>query len=145
MNRSVMTLDQTTAATKKILIIEDHEILGNYLSCIVGHYGNIDIVQNGMEALDKISHNSYEAIVFDVRMPEMNGMEFFQEAIIIDPSIRKKILFLISTANNKQIKFMLDNHVYCIRKTLQSEEIKSALEKVLFDRRACTMSLPQSA
>ena len=144
-NSSVTTLDQTTASTKNILIIEDHEILGNYLSCIAGHYGNIDIVQNGMEALDKLSHNSYEAIVFDVRMPGMNGIEFFQEAIIRDPALRRKILFLISTDNKKHIKFMLDNQVHCIRKTLQSDEIRSALEKVLFESRSCTETLPQSA
>ena len=117
---------------KTILIIEDNAILANYLGCIAERYGNIDIAHNGMEALKKLSHNAYDAIIFDVRKPVMNGIEFYQEASAMNLDIRKRVLFLISTVYKQQIRFMLDNHVQCLRKTLQFEEIKNALEKILF-------------
>ena len=130
---------------KTILIIEDNAILANYLGCIVERYGNIDIANNGMEALKKLSQNAYDAIIFDVRKPAMNGIEFYQEASAMDLDIKKRVLFLISTVYKKHIKFMLDNHVHCLRKTLQSEDIRNALEKILFNSKSCLKSLDKSA
>jgi PleD family two-component response regulator len=45
----------TENSKKKILIVEDSEIIAKYLADILGKYGTVDIANNGQEALVKVS------------------------------------------------------------------------------------------
>lgn len=144
-NYSKVTNKETIEKNKRILIIESNDVLANYLSCIADPYGYIDNAKNGRDALDYLSYKKYDAIVFDIGIPEVSGIEFYQDAIELDPLIKKKLLFLISGAYHKQIKFMLENQVQFLRRTLHDEELINALENILFNTRFCIESLDQSA
>ncbi|UCH82090.1 MAG: response regulator [Nitrospiraceae bacterium] len=130
---------------KNILIIEDNLILADYFSYITETYGNVDTAHTIAVALKKLTDNTYDVIIFDVRLPAMNGIAFFKKARGLDPAIKKKFLFFIHTAFKKQIKFMHSNHIRFIRKTLQSEDIKCALEEMLYQSRSCCKSLSHIA
>ena len=129
---------------KKILIIERNDVLANYFSCIADPYGYVDNAKNGRDALNYLSYKEYDAIVFDIGIPEVSGIDFYQDAIELDPAIKKKLLFFISGAYTKQIKFMRDNRVHFLRRTLQVEVLKKALEDIFFCSGAY-QSLDQSA
>ncbi|MEC5164359.1 signal transduction histidine kinase/DNA-binding response OmpR family regulator [Flavobacterium sp. PL11] len=62
--------------TKKILLVEDNE-LNQLLTIKVFEKWNkeIDIAANGKIAIDKIKENSYDIILMDIQMPEMDGIE----------------------------------------------------------------------
>ncbi len=60
----------------RILIVDDEKInikvLTNYLS--MQKY-QLDVAENGLEALNKIEHNKYDLILLDIMMPKMSGYE----------------------------------------------------------------------
>jgi CheY-like chemotaxis protein len=65
-----------TMAAMKILLAEDNPInqkLAFRMLTKMGH--TVDIVQNGYEAVQAYSQASYDMILMDVQMPEMDGME----------------------------------------------------------------------
>jgi len=66
---------------KKILIVDDEENFRHMLSVILKKEGyDIETASNGGEALQKIALNPFDQILCDIRMPQMDGLEFLNEA-----------------------------------------------------------------
>jgi two-component system response regulator AtoC len=66
---------------KKILIVDDEENFRHMLSVILKKEGyDIETASNGGEALQKIALNPFDQILCDIRMPQMDGLDFLNEA-----------------------------------------------------------------
>lgn len=65
----------------RILIAEDEVEIARALKILLEkNKCAVDIVHNGREAWDYICQGSYEVIVLDIMMPEMDGLEVFRRA-----------------------------------------------------------------
>lgn len=67
---------------KKILIVDDSALMRRVLCDIIDsdkRFQVEDRVTNGIEALDLLSRKTYDAVVLDVNMPKMNGLELLKE------------------------------------------------------------------
>jgi two-component system response regulator AtoC len=66
---------------KRILIVDDEENFRHMLSVILKkeHY-DVESASNGEEGLKKIALSTFDQILCDIRMPQMDGMEFLREA-----------------------------------------------------------------
>ncbi len=65
----------------KILIAEDEISIANALKVMLTKNKYIvDVVYNGKDALDYITHSSYDVLVLDIMMPEMDGLTVLKEA-----------------------------------------------------------------
>ena len=67
---------------KKILLVDDSALMRSVLCDIINSDQRFQVVQraaDGLEALDYLSRNSYDAVVLDVNMPKMNGIELLRE------------------------------------------------------------------
>jgi len=63
-------------AGKKVLLVEDHEINRFMAQTILCNwYCEVDTAENGIEAVKKAEKNTYDIILMDMRMPEMDGIE----------------------------------------------------------------------
>jgi len=61
---------------KKILIVDDNEMNRDLLGFILKeHHYSFEKAENGVVALKMLKHNSYDFIIMDVQMPELNGIE----------------------------------------------------------------------
>ncbi len=68
-------------AEKRLLIIDDEENMRHMLKAMLGrHSYNITTADNGKTALEIVQAKSFDYILCDVRMPEMNGLEFLKTA-----------------------------------------------------------------
>ncbi len=60
----------------RVLLVEDHPINRRVVSEILKTAGiSTDSAVNGFEAVDAIMNNNYNAVLMDVQMPEMDGIE----------------------------------------------------------------------
>ena len=67
---------------KKILLVDDSALMRSVICDIINSDQRFQVVQraaDGLEALDYLSRNSYDAVVLDVNMPKMNGIELLRE------------------------------------------------------------------
>ena len=64
----------------KILIVEDDYINRQVLKEILSKLGHTNIVEteNGLEALNALKSNEFDVILLDLKMPVMNGYQFFE-------------------------------------------------------------------
>ena len=59
-----------------ILLADDTHFVREALKDFLEFYGaNVDLANNGIEALDLLSKNVYNAVLMDVQMPQMGGLE----------------------------------------------------------------------
>lgn len=67
---------------KKILVVDDSALMRRVLCDIINsdkRFHVEDRATNGLEALDLLSRKTYDAVVLDVNMPKMNGLELLRE------------------------------------------------------------------
>ena len=60
---------------KKILIAEDNDSNYILMSYILKKYFEYERAKNGQEAVEKAKANQYDAILMDIKMPIMDGLE----------------------------------------------------------------------
>jgi two-component system CheB/CheR fusion protein len=60
----------------RVLVVEDVALNQLLIKIILGDFGfDFDIVGNGKLAIEKLESNSYDIVLMDLQMPEMNGFE----------------------------------------------------------------------
>lgn len=67
---------------KKILVVDDSALMRRVLCDIINsdeRFHVEDRATNGLEAFDLLSRKTYDAVVLDVNMPKMNGLELLRE------------------------------------------------------------------
>jgi len=67
--------------TNRILLIDDEENFRHMLSVILKKRGyDVEIAGSGTEGLKKIDTAAFDTVLCDIRMPQMDGLEFLKEA-----------------------------------------------------------------
>ncbi len=65
---------------KRILLLEDDVTLNDTITEYLEEEGyDVDSVENGEEAMDKIYENSYDLLLLDVKVPMINGFDLLKE------------------------------------------------------------------
>lgn len=67
---------------KKILVVDDSALMRRVLCDIINsdeRFRVADTATNGVEAFDLLSRNAYDAVVLDVNMPKMGGLQLLKE------------------------------------------------------------------
>ncbi len=86
----------------RILVVEDNRASQQVAIGMLERLGcSMDIANNGREALERLAHRSYDLILMDCHMPEMNGFEATQQIreMVGDAS---KLPIIAMTANAQQ-------------------------------------------
>ena len=93
---------------KKILVVDDSALMRRVLCDIIEsdeRFHVEDRANNGLEALDLLSRKTYDAVVLDVNMPQMNGLELLKE--LQKRKISAKVM-MASTDTKEGAKTTLD-------------------------------------
>lgn len=124
-------------APLKILIVEDDYINSEVLKEILSKLGYTNIVtsENGLQALDAIKQDEFDVILLDLKMPVMNGYEFFENMKLLHKESKIKnmpyTVALTASAMNsdKQRCFAMGMNQY-LGKPINVNELKTVLQKI---------------
>jgi CheY-like chemotaxis protein len=60
----------------RILLVDDNEVNRKVASLMLKKLGHhADLATNGIESIEAIEHQSYDLVLMDIQMPEMDGLE----------------------------------------------------------------------
>jgi len=114
---------------RRILIVDDEESFRNVLTVILRKEGyEVEGAANGEDGLNKISGAAFDHILCDIRMPQMDGLEFLQESKktgVEAPIIMMSAFGTIDTA----IEAMKSGAYDYISKPFKPDEIILTLKK----------------
>lgn len=113
----------------KLLIVEDEENLRDlYEEDLIDAGYEVEKASNGKEAMDLVKNGSFDLIIMDIRMPEMDGIETLGKVITMD----KKIPVIIYTAySNYKSNFMTWTADAYLTKSSNLDELKKKISELL--------------
>jgi len=72
----------------KVLVVEDEEALRKVVVAFLSRQGHQCVTaSNGVEALSKIHNNKVDAVITDIAMPQMNGIDLTKELLSLYPKL----------------------------------------------------------
>lgn len=121
-------------AGAKILVVDDEPINREIAIAILEDVGlKADVAENGLEAVSKVaSGNSYQAILMDMQMPEMNGLDATREIRKLPGAEAIAIIAMTANAFQEDKEHCLEAGMNgFISKPMLPEELYQALIDVL--------------
>ena len=73
---------------KSVLIVDDEEIIRNFLSEVLGEKYDVSLASDGDEAIEQIKKRRFDLIITDLKMPRVPGEEVVKFAQQQDPTSR---------------------------------------------------------
>jgi two-component system, cell cycle sensor histidine kinase and response regulator CckA len=116
-----------------ILVVDDDEIIGSTAGEIIKGLGYTPFFfKDAMEALAyfRINHCSISAVVLDIIMPVMNGLDVFRKMKELDPGV--KVVIASGYSDNKQEKqIMAEGALEFVQKHYRVHELSSAIARAI--------------
>lgn len=116
-----------------ILIAEDEEynqmVVQAMIEILYPHV-TMEIVANGVEALAKLQSGSFDLLLSDVDMPQMNGYELVTQMKELGMEIPKVCVTAFAISGDKE-KLLMHGFERYISKPIDMDEMKSVLDPYL--------------
>ena len=118
---------------KSILIIDDEPSIASGLKRLLSRDGyTVETVANGHLALTKLQERSYDLLLSDMRMPEIDGPSLYRTLEHQYPHLLRRVIFLTGDTLNPETKMFLDQSAApCLTKPCTVAEIRRAIQQVL--------------
>src|SRR4030042_4654471 len=114
---------------KRILIIDDEDNFRHMLSIILKKEKyDIETASNGEEGLQKVADSSFDQILCDIRMPQMDGLEFLKEVQKMGINAAIIMMSAYGTVDHAMEAMKLGAYDY-ISKPFKPDEIILTLKK----------------
>jgi len=123
---------------KKIMLVEDEEDIATVFGMVLVRGGyEVDSFTNPVLALKKFKAGSYDLIILDIKMPEMDGFELRRQIKKIDNVV--KVCFVTASELyyeefRKELRLegepIIDKDRY-LRKPIQNEELIKEITRII--------------
>jgi CheY-like chemotaxis protein len=113
----------------KILVVNDQAIIRNLLQeVLLKKYGTVDVAIDGVEAEAKCELGYYDAVVTDVDLPRMGGIELYKQ-LLDNPAFDPNTFIFISGGLEPQ--FVRDRGLRFVPKPFLLETVVTAVEEIV--------------
>lgn len=127
--------ENVTVPARSLLLVEDDLIAQKLTSRILRDFGyQVDIAGTAFSAIKMASENSYDLIIMDVTLPDMNGLEATRQ-INQQNSNKIPVIGLTSHATEEDADNCFNaGMVLVLTKPVAKEVLQQSIENVLYER-----------
>ncbi|MGA1871384.1 MAG: response regulator [bacterium] len=113
-----------------ILLIDDDLAMRTVLKDILEDAGYmVTTAEDGASAIEKINENNFDLVITDLRMPNMDGMEFLDYIERNRPELKVMVVTAFGRDKYKEAK-MLGAFEF-LSKAVRIEELKKVVENII--------------
>ncbi len=118
----------------RLLAVDDHPINQKFVMKLLTKLGfsNVDLAENGREALDMIAANTYDLVLMDCQMPELDGYQAATKLRQIEAGTGRHLPVIALTANamvgdrDKCLKAGMDDY---LSKPIEPEKLVTIIKQ----------------
>ena len=115
----------------KVLVVDDDKVLQESVKqALEYHHFNVDVANNGKEAVNAVYREKYDLVVMDVNMPEMDGLQALTEIKKHDSSIIVLILTAYSNVSDA-VKAVKEGAFNYLEKPITSDNLVALIKRAL--------------
>jgi CheY-like chemotaxis protein len=116
-----------------VLVVDDEPDLSSLVAELVGGHGyRVVTAENGRAALDRLARTSFDIILSDFRMPELDGPGLYRELERQHPHLLPRLVFMTGNAfTDDTADFFAATGAPCLRKPFEREDVQRVFEQVL--------------
>ena len=124
-------VETQACAAPVVLLVDDEELTRQFYGDLLVESGfRVVAVDNGVEALAALSQHPFEAVVLDIMMPELSGLEALEQIRRIAPDLPVIILTAHPSSQNAIVALKLGAFDFIV-KGLQHELVVMALRRAV--------------
>jgi two-component system, chemotaxis family, chemotaxis protein CheY len=118
----------------KVLVVEDSSAMRGLIASIVDQIAGCEVteVPSGYEALRRLPRDSFQLVITDINMPDINGLELIA-FLRKNPSYAQTPVLIISTESSERDRakgLALGANAY-LTKPFEPDALKAAVKKLL--------------
>ena len=115
---------------EKVLVIDDEPMIGVMIRRLLAAHCDVLPVTHAREALRRIgAQERFDAILCDLMMPRMSGIEFYTELTALSPEMAKRTGFLTGGAVTPQARrFLLEHADISLEKPVEIGKLRAFVQ-----------------
>lgn len=117
-----------------ILVVDDHDAHRHLMRLTLSAKGfAVEVACDGHEALDHLREHTPDALLLDVHMPGMTGLELARQARALRRELRHVPIFFMTALANDEVRREADavGAARLLHKPVSDKELRSALDRWL--------------
>ncbi len=116
-----------------VLVVDDEPAIASLLADLLELEGyRVATAGNGVAALDQLRSGGFDAIVSDIRMPELDGPGLYREVEQLDAGLARRMVFVTgNVVADDTADFFSATGAPWIRKPFVRGDVQRALQQVL--------------
>lgn len=121
-----------SVAPARVLVVDDEEMIVEMIGQILAPEFEVVGEFRSARALDRLRNGErFDAMLCDMMMPELNGMELYREALAICPEQARRFIFVTGGISNPQVHdFLVETGRRCIEKPFDLHSLRATVRKV---------------
>jgi len=124
-----------TLGRLKVLVVEDDPALAGLIKNILKREAEVIVAANGRQGLELLRVGTFDAIISDVDLPAMDGIDLYKQALCLDQSLQERFVFLSANPSLACRHFFAARQLTVLRKPSSINRIRQAVLGVSEGRR----------
>jgi signal transduction histidine kinase/ligand-binding sensor domain-containing protein/ActR/RegA family two-component response regulator len=133
---AVPPVDPSAPPRPRVLVIDDEPAVGKVLARMLRAEHEVVVLTDGEDALRRVSSGErFGAIITDVMMPVLTGLELREQLFAIDPDQARRVVFITGGVFNADTAELLEQpDVRCMTKPVDAEQLRRTVREVVAKR-----------
>lgn len=114
----------------RVLLADDNTMVRELLTKLLEPIGEVTATGNGEEALEQTRRHFFDAVVSDLQMPVMCGLDFYRRAVEEHPDLKGRFLFVSSDPSPGEARYMEEENLSLLRKPFSPTELQQTVREI---------------
>lgn len=118
-----------------VLVVDDESFIAQLIADVLGGEGyDVDTAPHGLAALERLERRTYDVVLSDLRMPELDGLGLFREIEQRYPDLLHRFVFITGTSEHADYQGFIDDvKVPVLTKPFDMADLVRVVQELLPD------------
>ncbi|HET9553929.1 MAG TPA: response regulator, partial [Anaeromyxobacteraceae bacterium] len=117
----------------RVMVVDDERLVGSSLRRGLSSEHDVTVAASSRLALRLVEQGErFDAVVADLMMPDLTGVELRAELARLDPALARKVVFMTAGALTDEVQRVVEaGEVTCLLKPVPLDLLRDALARVM--------------